>query len=129
MTTITIENPKPEDVRVGDVLTYSWHGHEATGEVHQDEDGDLLVGGTEMTIYKKQPDWIILIRLTREVDPLPTEPGSVGTATVRGVPGVRVMLDNEGFWVTHVEVGSWYTHRPDDVANYVPELDAPETDR
>ena len=69
--------------------------------------------------------------------PLPTEPGTTGTATVRGVPGVRVMrtaLNSEVHtWTSAVAVqhadGTTCFHKDSDVADFVPTQQPEPTER
>lgn len=71
------------------------------------------------------PDDLTLIE--RPAPPLPTEPGTTGTATVRGVPGVRVMRTRQDestgprLWVSERYVGSYFWHADSDLADFVPD--------
>lgn len=68
-----------------------------------------------------------LTLIDRPAPPLPTEPGTTGTATVRGVPGMRVMLhddDNYGarnHWGTPVPVCGYYGHADSDISDFTPD--------
>lgn len=65
----------------------------------------------------------LLTLIERPAPPLPTEAGAVGTATVRGVPGVRVMRADAGSdhpWIGAREVGGWSWHADADLADFVP---------
>ena len=51
---------------------------------------------------------------------LPTKPGCVFRATVRGVENVRVMVTKEDMYdsetyVSYRLIGSWYWHAPEDI--------------
>ena len=66
------------------------------------------------TIDQVQPgDWVAA--LTRDVQDLPTKPGTVGRATVRGVPNVRIMLlAGVDEWISAVPVSGWVSHHHED---------------
>lgn len=53
------------------------------------------------------------------------KPGTVGTATVRGVEGVTVVRTERGFtdqpWTSVHPVGGWWFHSDDEVADFVPD--------
>lgn len=64
--------------------------------------------------------------LARPAPALPTEPGTTGTATVRGVPGVRVMrLGGQpwrlSFWVSVSPVAGASLHPDSDLADFIPD--------
>lgn len=77
-----------------------------------------------------QPDAPITL-IERPAPPLPTEPGTTGTATVRGVPGVRVMQVEpeptyyyyEYRWVSVPAVHRMRWHRDEHITNFVPDPD------
>lgn len=73
------------------------------------------------------------ITVTRPVSPLPDKPGAVGTATVRGVPGVRVMrMEDHAYagqpWYStrHIGRSNDLWHADSDLSDYVPLLDGQE---
>ena len=66
------------DLRVGDIATLSFEGHEFTGEVWEGERGSLFIGLTIVHYRVGDPSpSLTLISATREVPDLPTEMGSV----------------------------------------------------
>lgn len=72
-----------EDLRVGDVATFAYMGHEFTGPVWERKHGTLFVG-SEAIRYEHWPTGRVrwsepfdFVRATRETPALPTEPGSV----------------------------------------------------
>ena len=96
---------------------------------HRDHDGDdpTLVLYTESggTFEVAAADVTLLDRPT---PPLPTEPGTTGTATVRGVEGVRVMRTRQDgstemrLWVSEHRVGSYFWHDDSDLADFEPDV-------
>jgi hypothetical protein len=125
---------------------------DAPVEVFDVEPGDLLhvtlpiidVDGEEAYVvlpasweHQDGRNWTVLYRtdeflpipgvtVTRPAaPPLPSEPGNPGTATVRGVPGVTVMLSpsDDGDrqpWRSAVPVAGQMWHCPADITDYVP---------
>ena len=94
-----IENPTIGQVRIGDWVEGTYNGHMFDGEVWGIGDGMLLIGS--MTIGYAGgavAEGVGLDSLTRDVPDLPTKPGTVGRATVRGVPNVRIVLHKNGAW-------------------------------
>lgn len=74
-----------------------------------------------------EPTWVV----TRPADPLPTASGSVGTATVRGVQGVRLVFcpdidADDRPWLSMVQVDDRFWHAAADITDYVPLLDGQE---
>lgn len=62
------------------------------------------------------------LTVTRATAPLPTRPGTVGVATVRGVKDVRVMLSTDGeksFWMSTVCIGGLNAHEPQHITDFV----------
>ena len=76
MTTITITDIA--DLRVGDIATLRYKGHEFTGEVWAGAHGELFLGLTIVHYSVGYPSpSLTLISATREVPDLPTQLGSV----------------------------------------------------
>ena len=76
MTTITITDIA--DLRVGDIATLSYKGHEFTGEVWAGTYGELFVGGAFARYVDGHPSPVTsLVSATRELPDLPTKLGSV----------------------------------------------------
>lgn len=67
------------------------------------------------------PSWATLTLVSRPAPPLPTEPGTTGYATVRGVPGVRVMRGR--YWFSAVLVSGNLVHCDDDLRDFIPDPD------
>ena len=66
------------DLRVGDIATLSYDGHEFTGEVWVSPYGELIVGATCARFNSGRPSHVAtFVSATREVPDLPTELGSV----------------------------------------------------
>lgn len=68
--------------------------------------------------------------ITRETKPLPIKPGSVGVATVRRVPGVRVvrvMGPDPLLWVSSVKCDGLLWHTSEDITDYEPLLDGEDS--
>lgn len=82
------------EVRGGDTVTVSFTAHAE----HIPGAAGLWLsefeGGNAPSMFLTQDD----VTVTRPVSPLPDKPGAVGTATVRGVKGVRVMRIESGAW-------------------------------
>ena len=102
-------------------------GTEISGEFMGDDSYEWAVSlalGTRNLFPKEQWD---------RVYELPTKPGTVFKATVRGVPNVRVMVTKEDMYdsetyVSYRLIGSWYWHAPEDIdpATAVIELEGVE---
>lgn len=98
-----------EDLRPGDTISGAWSPVEVEGQ-------SVVLGA----------GWLVDPVVTRPVVPLPTEPGSVGTATVRGVPGATVFRIREAdpamhkAWVSADLVRGSRWHADVDLADYVP---------
>jgi hypothetical protein len=97
-------------------------------EIVRDDDGELciLVNHDRVGLGHFLPGFIATV--TRQQNPLPTTPGAVGTATVRGVPGVRVMRLGDPDvslrqWMSNQKVVGYWTHAEDDLADYEPLLE------
>jgi hypothetical protein len=77
----------------------------------------------EGMLYTLRGDCTTIRRRPRPVSPLPDQPGAVGTATVRGVPGVAVFRtdDDNGpmHWTSAVLVNGQRWFEDDDLADYV----------
>lgn len=104
------------------------------------QEGDTITGtwsyypplpeGPGVPIAGEGAGWLIELTVTRPVASLPTLPGSVGTATVRGRTGVRVMLggpeDPALPWLSATRVIGSRWHAVKDITDYVPLLDGQE---
>ncbi len=68
--------------------------------------------------------YLVDFTITRPVNPLPDEPGTPGTATVRGVPGVAVFRTDQAngsmHWTSAVLVDGHRWHEDSDLADYQP---------
>lgn len=60
------------------------------------------------------------VKVQPEPKPLPTEPGSVITATeVRGVKGEwQMILRDDGDWLSAKSIGGYYWHYPEDITDW-----------
>jgi len=111
-----------DQIREGDELevTFNWLGLQqhrtgaaavlsGTGSWLTTEGGSLVVRSLDPTIHRKPR-------------PVPTyEPGVTGTATVRGVEGVRVMKrDEDGEWFSATRVAG-FVHQDADVTDFTPD--------
>ena len=65
------------DLCAGDIATFSYEGHEFTGEVWEGESGGLLVGATLVRDSNELPRHPISLVLATRKAALPTEPGAV----------------------------------------------------
>ena len=120
-----------EDLRVGDIATFTHHGHKFAGPLWEREEGTLFLG-PEGVRYKHRhtgelrwSQYFEFVSGTREAPPLPTEPGSVILVSeCRGervdVP-VLAVCDGEGEWRTfgHMFDGCMW-HRPDHITAWTP---------
>lgn len=111
------------EVRDGDTVTVEFKAHASNSE---QRDGLWLsdfAGGWEV------PSMFLAtkgIAVTREIEPLPTRIGSVGVATVRGVPGVRVARTYELAalpWLSFQAADNNFRHADGDITDYEPLLD------
>ena len=147
----TIEITRMEDVQVGDLVTLEdrrdpsddgtfepdpeWRltGHvRAIDVTHTTRDGEpygwsVRIGHTPYTVGYLSPGGVMwaysLMSATREVPEW--EPGTSGTATVRGVEGVRVMRLSANKWVsprvpTYSGTRSWF-HTDQNVTDFTPD--------
>ena len=94
-----------DDLRVGDIATFTYQGHEVTGPLWTEGDRSLYVGAA---LFRFSDgcwfDQYELVRATREVPDLPAEPGSVILVSeCRGErldPPVLAVCDGDGEWLT-----------------------------
>ena len=97
-----IEIKDCDDLRVGDIATFTYQGHEFTGPLWTEGDRSLYVGAALVRYDHGYP--YDFVRATREVPDLPTEPGAVILVSeCRGeradVP-VLAVLATDGDWRT-----------------------------
>lgn len=79
-----IEITNRDYLQVGDVATFTYNGHEFTGVVWS-QVGRPMIGKTPLGDSEEWDPDLVFVRATREMPPLPTEPGSVIYVTeVRG---------------------------------------------
>ncbi|MBT0772327.1 hypothetical protein KIH74_25505 [Kineosporia sp. J2-2] len=121
------EEPKPSptpevrevplsEMREGDWITIRREilRDAGTGTLH------VLINHDSVRLASIMPGFIATV--TREIKPLPTAPGTVGTATVRGVKGVRVMLCVDGdfsFWMSQTAIRDLNSHKPEHITDFV----------
>ncbi|WP_102508170.1 hypothetical protein [Sanguibacter massiliensis] len=124
MTVIEITNR--DDLRVGDVATFAYRGHEFSGPLWKREDGRLFLGG-EIVRYAigVWSGYFTFVRATREAPSLPTEPGSVILVTEchgeRLDPPVLAVCDGDGEWLTlarAIDGSRW--HLPKHITAWTP---------
>ena len=111
-----------DDLRVGDIATFAFDGHEFTGRVWAGGGGALYVGAS---LVRDSGGPYEFVSGTREAPPLPTEPGSVILVSeCRGervdVP-VLAVCDGDGKWRTfgHMFDGCMW-HRPEHIGAWTP---------
>lgn len=116
-----------DDLRVGDVATFTHHGHEFTGPLWEREEGTLFLGpeGVRYGHKSRWSEYFTFVRATREVPPLPTEPGSVILVTeCRGVrvdEPVLAVRDIEGEWTTPTgRLAGYRWHLPEHITEWTP---------
>ena len=121
-----IENPTIDQVQPGDWVEATAGDHKFAGEVWQSETGALVVGVSTIRWENRVRVFgIEITAITRDVPDLPTKPGTVGRATVRCVPNVRIMFTSDGAWRSADYAGDAIAHRPDqiDASTFVLELE------
>ena len=127
MSTQRIENPTIDQVQPGDWIEATYDDHKFAGEVWQSETGALVVGVSTIRWENRVRVFgIEITAITRDVPDLPTKPGTVGRATVRGVPNVRIMLTDGVYeWASGVAVKGWVLHYEQhiDASTFVLELE------
>jgi hypothetical protein len=99
-----------EDARPGDIAVL-WSSHwpdEFEYEIAL-HDSELWAAG-HLVRFADGKQGHRVYRIYREVPDLPTEPGSVIRATVRGVPDTVVVLDDNGYWYSSVPTARNYWH-------------------
>lgn len=118
-----------DDLRVGDVATFTHHGHEFTGPLWEREEGTLFLG-PEGIRYEHRPtgelkwsQYFKFVRATREMPPLPTEPGALILVTEcqgeRVDEPVLAVLASTGRWWTHGQKFNDYSgHYPEQVTEW-----------
>lgn len=114
----TIEITDIADVQDGDIVTLRWEKEPGVTVTLEGPAQDSAVGDYTITSAR-------FVSATREVPEW--EPGTVGTATVRGVEGVRVMRLSTNRWVSpRVPVGdrtglfNWL-HSDRELEHFVPD--------
>lgn len=114
-----------EDLRVGDIATFTYRDHEFTGEVWR-RNGDSLIVGSATARYGDGV-WskhLTFVRAFRPAPALPTEPGAVILVTeCRGTrvgkPVVAWWDDVEGSWTTPAHrFGGMTTHDARDITEW-----------
>ena len=105
-----------DDLRVGDIATFTYRGHEFTGEVWSEREGSLIVG-PDIVRYSDGAwsDYFTFVRATREMPPLPTEPGSVIeiiTIDDHHIEPTVAMLDDANDWMLAVRRDERWTLTP-----------------
>src|SRR5690606_20870675 len=110
----TIDITRVEDVRAGDVVTMlDEYGGTYVGPTRHSETLGAVFGPLGWAVvhpsWTDHPAWTV-VRATREVPDLPTEPGSViVNATIRGETGHTAILTPEGdCWLTFKTVNGYY---------------------
>ena len=111
-----IEDPTIDQVQPGDWVEATAGDHKFAGEVWQSETGALVVGVSTIRWENRVRVFgIEITAITRDVPDLPTKPGTVGRATVRGVQDVRIMLlAGVDEWISAVPVSGWVSHHHED---------------
>lgn len=116
-----------EDLRAGDIATFTYNGHEFTGPLWGRGEWSLIIGSTSVRHGDGAwNDYFTFVRATREMPPLPTEPGSVILVTeCRGErvdePVVAWWDDVEGYWLTPTHrFGGMTTHDARDFTDWAP---------
>lgn len=121
-----IEIKDRESLRVGDIATFAYDGHEFTGPLWTEGGGTLFIGDAH--VRYSTGDFFgnfEFVRATREAPPLPTEPGAVILVTeCRGErvdEPVLVVLDGEGDWRTFGRTfGGCMWHLPRHITEWTP---------
>lgn len=121
-----IEIKDRDDLRVGDTATFTYRGHEFTGPLWSSGPGHLGLGIT--SLRAGGGSWYAafdFVRATREMPPLPTEPGSVIYVTEcrgeRADEPVIAVRAGDGEWVTPAEFfAGCLWHRPDHFTEWAP---------
>ena len=124
-----IEDPTIDQVQPGDWVEATAGDHKFAGEVWKAETGALVVGVS--TIRWGNGSWafgIEITALTRDAPPLPSNHGTVGRATVRGVPNVRILRMSSKTWVSQeLRIGihnyTFHSESEIDVSTFVLELE------
>lgn len=119
-----IEITEREDLRVGDIATFNYQGHEFTGEVWSRNGGTLIVGSAP--VLHGDGAWSkhhTFVRAFRPAPSLPTEPGAVILITeCRGErvnEPVVAVRNGEGTWWSHgrgFDGCNW--HGPEDITEW-----------
>lgn len=122
-----IEIKDRESLRAGDIATFAYQGHEFTGPMWGRGERSLLIGSTSVRHGDGAwNDYFAFVRATREMPPLPTEPGAVILVTeCRGEradePVVAWWDDVEAYWTTPTRrFGGMTSHMPYHIAEWTP---------
>lgn len=114
-----IKITKREDLRVGDIATFTYRGHEFTGPLWR-RSGDSLIVGSAPARHGNGTwsNHLTFIRAFRPTCALPTEPGAV--ILVTECRGERA---DEPVLAVLASTGRWWTHEQmfDDHAGHLPE--------
>lgn len=123
-----IEITKREDLRVGDIATFSYKGREFTGPLWEVENGALYIGAAALRLANGH--WTTMfdfVRATRPAPALPTEPGAtILVSECRGErlnPPILAVRDCDGEWLTLArEIGGsrWVGHLPEHITEWAP---------
>lgn len=109
-----IEIKDQDGLRVGDVATFAYAGHEFTGRLWTEGGKTLYVGDALVRYTSGNSGPYEFVRATREVPDLPTEPGSL-IHIVRLTDAepfdkpLAALLMNNGQWVTLAPIGKHHT--------------------
>ena len=122
-----IEIKDREDLRVGDIATFAYDGHELTGPLWTEGGGSLYIGAALFRFSDgRWFDPYEFVRATREVPDLPTEMGAVILVSeCRGEradkPVVAWWDDVETDWITPTHrFGGMTTHDSPDITEWTP---------
>lgn len=121
-----IEITNRDDLRVGDVATFTYQGHEFTGPLWNGTRDDLALGDTLVRFpMGTWSHYFEFVRATREVPDQPTEPGAVILVSeCRGErldPPVLAVLDSDGTWITFGHAIATYDwHNPEHITAWKP---------
>lgn len=106
---VPIEDARPGDIAV---LKYPTWPSEVEAEVYERYEGLHAAG---YTVFHGGYPGPAVKRVYREVPDLPTEPGSVIRATIRGVPDTVATLSKYGGWRTSTPIKSHCWHQPEHI--------------
>lgn len=122
-----VKNPTVSDLYEGNYIEGTYNGKKFSGTVRIEDDSLVYVGDVLVNrLYSMSLEpGVVLTEGNAKFGGLPTKPGTVGRATVRGIPNTRIMRTKRGAWLSYETIDNSRIHQKKqiDVNSFVFELE------